>query len=203
MQFTSMRRGALVALVAVAPLTACSPGEFTKAEKGGVVGAVIGGVAGGVVSNSVRGTLIGAVLGGVAGAIIGKVMDVRADKLAADLRGASVDRVGEGVAIAFDDDAFEAGSARLNTKAERDLTKVAQQLRNDEGVEAIVIGHADDDALALKRARAAEDFLEDKGVDSSRVKAKAGGDGNAPLEIALVATEEAKARAKREAKQRG
>lgn len=202
---SSTRRGAFAALLSAGMLSgACtSPGEFTKTEKGAVLGGVLGGVAGGVISNSMRGTLIGAVLGGVAGAIIGKVMDSRADKLAASLTGANVDRVGEGIAIAFDDAAFEDGSARLRAQGERDLGKVAAQLADDEDIEAVIVGHADGDAaLAKRRAAAARSYLVDHGADADRVKVRSSSSdaGDSPLEIAIVATDEAKAKAKREAK---
>jgi outer membrane protein OmpA-like peptidoglycan-associated protein len=200
---SSTRRGAFAALLSAGMLCgACtSPGEFTKTEKGAVLGGVLGGVAGGVISNSVRGTLIGAVLGGVGGAIIGKVMDKRADNLASSLTGANVERVGEGIAVAFDDDAFEAGSARLKAQGERDLGKVAAQLARDEDIEAVLVGHADGDAaLAKRRASTARAFLVDHGADADRVKVRSdASSGDSPLEIAIVATDEAKAKAKRDA----
>jgi outer membrane protein OmpA-like peptidoglycan-associated protein len=197
------RRGAFAAILSSTLLFgACSsPGEFTKTEKGAVLGGVIGGVAGGVISNSVRGTLIGAVLGGVGGAIIGKVMDKRADNLAANLNNASVDRVGEGIAVAFDDSVFDAGSARLKSSGEDDLDQIAAQLARDDDVEAVIVGHGKDAGLAKRRAAAAKSFLIDHGADADRVSTRTStsSDGDSPLEIALVATDAAKAKAKAQA----
>ncbi len=201
---SSTRRGAFAALISAGMLFgACtSPGEFTKTEKGAVLGGVIGGVAGGVISNSVRGTLIGAVLGGVGGAIIGKVMDKRADNLTSNLDDARVERVGEGIAVAFDDSVFDQGSARLKRSAEDDLDRIAAQLAKDDDIEAVIVGHADGDAaLAKKRAAAAREFLIDHGVDRDQVKVRSATSKSAsPLEIAIVATDEAKTKAQAQAK---
>jgi phage tail tape-measure protein len=77
-----------------------------NAAKGGAIGAGAGGVAGGVIGhqsgNTAVGAIIGAAVGGATGAIIGNEMDKRAAEIDADLAGARIERVGEGIKITFD-----------------------------------------------------------------------------------------------------
>src|SRR5712691_11947052 len=80
--------------------------SWNRTKKGGAIGAGAGGALGALIGHktgsTVRGALIGAVVGGAAGALIGRHMDQQAEKLARDLPGAQVSRVGEGIAVTFD-----------------------------------------------------------------------------------------------------
>src|SRR5688572_8746370 len=91
----------LAAAVLILVAAGCSSG----ARKGGAVGAVGGGAVGAVIGhatgNTARGAIIGAVVGGTAGAIIGDQMDKQAEELKQDIPGATVSRVGEGIAVTF------------------------------------------------------------------------------------------------------
>ena len=77
----------------------------TKAQTGAVVGAtggaVVGGVIGKVAGSTAAGVIIGATVGGVAGAIIGGEMDKQAAEIKQNIPGATVERVGEGIAVTF------------------------------------------------------------------------------------------------------
>src|SRR6185503_11454299 len=93
--------GALVTLSIV--LAACS--SLSRKEKGAIIGAGAGGVVGGVIGNqtgsTARGAIIGAAVGGAVGAIIGHQMDQQAKELQQNIPGATVTRVGEGIAVTF------------------------------------------------------------------------------------------------------
>src|SRR5436190_17523331 len=84
-------------------LTACA--GMSQKQKGAVVGAATGAAVGGVIGNqtgsTARGAIIGAVLGGAAGAVIGHQMDQQAKELEQSIPGATVQRVGEGIAVTF------------------------------------------------------------------------------------------------------
>src|SRR5690606_1541127 len=80
----------------------------SKGVKGGAIGAGAGAGVGAVVGNqfgdhgTAVGAIIGAAVGGTAGALIGNKMDQQAEELRADMEGATVERVGEGIQITFD-----------------------------------------------------------------------------------------------------
>src|SRR5512147_2549214 len=99
-------RSFLASSVTVAALLSLAAGcGLNKAETGAIIGAGAGGAAGAVIGNAtgstVRGAIIGAVVGGAAGAIIGHQMDKQAQELAYELPGATVQRIGEGIAVTF------------------------------------------------------------------------------------------------------
>ena len=97
----------LVAVSLVGLLVAGSMGcaSVNGTTKGAVIGAAGGGAVGAVIGNqtgsTTRGAIIGAVVGGAAGAIIGHRMDQRARELEQQIPGATVQRVGEGIAVTF------------------------------------------------------------------------------------------------------
>src|SRR4051812_15689884 len=84
-------------------LAACA--GMSQKQKGAVIGATTGAAVGGVIGNqtgsTARGAIIGAVIGGAADAIIGHQMDQQAKELQQDIPGATVSRVGEGIAVTF------------------------------------------------------------------------------------------------------
>src|SRR5690242_189034 len=83
----------------------CSCQSANNTTKGGAIGAGAGAVIGGIIGhqsgNTAVGAIIGAAVGGSAGAIIGRQMDKQAEELKRDLKGATVQRVGEGILITF------------------------------------------------------------------------------------------------------
>src|SRR5438045_5440875 len=84
-------------------LAACA--GLSQKQKGAVIGATTGAAVGGVIGNqtgsTARGAIIGAVIGGAAGAIIGHPMDQPAKELQQNIPGATIARVGEGIAGSF------------------------------------------------------------------------------------------------------
>lgn len=169
----------LLALVALVPLTiGCA---LNKAEKGAIIGAGAGGAAGAVVGNAtgstVRGAIIGAVVGGAAGAIIGHQMDKQAQELAYDLPGATVQRIGEGIAVTFPDGVlFGFDSDQLMPAARDNMRRFAASLAKYPDTRTVIVGHTDSQGsaeynmdLSRRRAESAAGFIAGEGVDRARL----------------------------------
>lgn len=148
-------------------------GTAAGAAGGGIVGAIIGHKTG----STARGAIIGAVVGGAAGALIGKRMDDQAEKLARELEGAEVSRVGEGIAVTFDSGIlFPYNSAELTSEAQANLRKLSASLQSEPRTNVTIVGHTDSDGadaynqeLSERRGRSASAFLASHGVASTRL----------------------------------
>ncbi|HVR72430.1 MAG TPA: OmpA family protein [Vicinamibacteria bacterium] len=203
--------------------------SWGKQEQGAVIGAaggaVVGGAVGHVTGSTARGAIIGAVVGGAAGAIIGGRMDRQAEELARELPpGTQVSRVGEGIAVTFEDGIlFPFDSASLKPEARDNLREVAQSLRDNARTDVVIVGHTDstgraeyNESLSQRRARAAADFLAAEGVARGRLRTEGRGESepiasneteadrqrNRRVELAIYANEEWREEARREAASR-
>ncbi len=150
---------------------------------------------------------------GAAGAIIGSRMDDRADFLARELDSATIERVGEGILVAFDSGIlFGFDSSSLKTEARANLGDLARVLADDSGgYQLLVAGHTDsvgreayNRSLSERRAQAAADFLLGRGMSSGQVRTQglgesepvasneteAGQEDNRRGEVAIFASEE-------------
>ena len=212
-------------MVAVA-LGGAGCASWGKQEKGAVIGAaggaVVGGAIGHVTGSTARGAIIGAVVGGAAGAIIGGKMDRQAEELARELpAGTQVSRVGEGIAVTFEDGIlFPFDSASLKPEARDNLDEVAQSLRDNARTDVVIVGHTDstgraeyNESLSQRRARAAADFLAAQGVARGRLRTEGRGESepiasnetdadrqrNRRVEVAIYASEEWREEARKEA----
>src|SRR6185295_2293632 len=130
---TPMKRS-LARVLMLAALVPLAAGCATKAQTGAIIGAGAGGAAGAVIGkatgSTVRGAIIGAAVGGAAGAIIGHQMDKQAQELAYDLPGATVSRVGEGIAVTFPEGVlFGYDSDQLQPAARDNMRKFAASLQ--------------------------------------------------------------------------
>ena len=165
-------------LAALVPLAAdCA----TKAQTGAIIGAGAGGAAGAVIGHAtgstVRGAIIGAAVGGAAGAVIGHQMDKQAEELAYELPGATVQRIGEGIAVTFPDGLlFGFDSDQLTPAARDHLRGFAASLKKYPHTRTLIVGHTDSDGsaqynmdLSDRRALAAANFVCGEGVDRVRV----------------------------------
>jgi len=155
--------------------------KASKTTKGAAIGATAGGVIGGVIGsktdNTALGAIIGAAVGGTSGALIGRNMDKQAAELKSDLKGAEVERVGEGIKITFDSGlmfGFDSYSLTAGTKT--NLTNLAKTLNKYEDTEILIEGHTDasgSDAynmkLSLDRSTAVADYLKSLNVKGSRL----------------------------------
>ncbi len=204
-----------VALLAAASLGLGACASMSKKEQGAVVGAAAGAAVGGVVGNqtgsTARGAIIGAVVGGAAGAIIGHQMDQQAKELDATIKGARVERVGEGIQVTFDSGLlFAFDSDVIQPAARANLTELATSLKRYSDSQLLIVGHTDnvgDDSynqrLSERRANAAAAYLETQGVARSRVATSGKGEAepvstnvsedgrqqNRRVEVAIFASE--------------
>jgi outer membrane protein OmpA-like peptidoglycan-associated protein len=209
---TGFRRGrAVSALLFLVWLSACA--SLSKKEKGAVIGAAAGAAAGGVIGNqtgsTTRGAIIGAVVGGTAGAIIGHQMDQQAKELQQNIPGATVARVGEGIAVTFESGLlYDFDSDVVRTSAAQNLGNLAASLNKYPNTDLLIVGHTDavgtgeyNQGLSQRRATAAANYLASQGVGAARLRAlgrgeteplatndtEAGRQLNRRVEIAIVA----------------
>lgn len=158
---------------------------MTKAQKGAIIGAGAGAGAGAAIGkatgHTAAGTVAGAAVGGVAGAYIGRYMDNQAKEVEKEVKGAKVQRVGEGedakIDITFDSGfLFDFDKASLKEDTRVNLDKLADILQKYPDTNIIIAGHTDStgDAnynmeLSKKRANAVADYLASKNVSRSRM----------------------------------
>jgi outer membrane protein OmpA-like peptidoglycan-associated protein len=203
----------VAATVGTTGMTGCA--SMNNTERGAAVGAGTGGAIGAVIGrqtgNTARGAIIGAVVGGAAGAVIGRRMDNQAAELEANLPGAEVDRIGEGIAVTFASGIlYPFDSDQILPAGRENLRQLARSLQNYPGTEVLIVGHTDsvgaDDynmRLSYRRAEAARQFLVAQGVPAARIRVEgrgemepiasnetdAGRQQNRRVEIAIFASE--------------
>src|SRR4051812_33957752 len=185
-------------------LSACA--MLSKKEQGAIVGAGVGGAIGGVVGNqtgsTVRGAIIGAIVGGAAGAVIGHQMDQQAKELEQTIPGATITRVGEGIAVTFPSGIlYPFNSTEILPAGKDNLKQLASSLDKYPNSDILVVGHTDSvgtDAynldLSQRRALAASAYLQSLGVPASRLQT-AGKGKSEPVQA--NDTEEGRARNRR------
>lgn len=197
-------------------LSACA--SWGNREKGAVIGAAAGGAVGGVIGNqtgsTARGAIIGAVVGGAAGAVIGHQMDQQAKELQQNIPGATVTRVGEGIAVSFASGLlYDFDSDVVKPTAAENLRSLAQSLGKYPNTDILIVGHTDatgsdsyNQSLSERRAQSAQLFLVREGVATSRLRATGRGETepiasndtetgqsqNRRVEIAIYANETAR-----------
>lgn len=213
------RFGLLVSGLLVFGLTISACASWGKRETGAVVGTASGGTVGAVIGSqtgsTARGAIIGAVVGGTAGAIIGHQMDKQAKELEVAVPGAVVERVGEGIHVTFASGLlYDFDSAVIRPAAAENLRNLAASLKKYPNTELIIVGHTDssgsdayNEKLSERRANAALGYLVGQGIASSRMHAtgrgeweplatnetEAGRQANRRIEVAIFASEEARA----------
>jgi outer membrane protein OmpA-like peptidoglycan-associated protein len=198
-------------------------------QKGTVIGTTGGAVLGGVVGNNVGdgntalGAIIGGVVGGAAGAYIGNRMDKQAQEIEQEIPGAEVERVGEGINVTFDETSgvyFATEKYAIEGQSREALQKLANILQEYPDTNILVEGHTDStgsDAynltLSKNRAQAVTNFLTSQGISGGRIDTKWYGESqpkydnstvegrskNRRVELAIVANEELKEEARRQA----
>jgi outer membrane protein OmpA-like peptidoglycan-associated protein len=203
-------------------VTGCA--STSKATEGAVIGAAAGGLAGGVIGNqtgsTARGAIIGAVVGGAAGAIIGNQMDQRAAELEKTIPGATVQRVGEGIAVTFPSGLlFDFDSDVVRSSAATNLDGLANHLRKYNDSNVMIVGHTDalgsseyNQGLSERRAQSAASYLTTHGVSRHIATAglgerepiasnttEAGRHQNRRVEVAIYASEALQEEARRQA----
>lgn len=212
-----MRTSPRILSVAFLLLAACATKAGTGAVIGTAGGAVVGGVIGKVAGSTAKGAIIGAVVGGAAGAIIGAQMDKQAKEMEQTVEGAKVERVGEGIQVTFDSGLlFDFDSNVLREEAKTNLRAMAVSLGKYPDTNLLILGHTDqlgteayNQGLSERRANAAASYLISQGVSGARLGTKglgetepvasneteAGRQANRRVEVAIYASQEARAKA--------
>jgi len=193
-------------------LTGCATKTQTGAVVGAAGGAVAGGVIGKVAGSTAKGAIIGAVVGGAAGAIIGRQMDKQAKELEQNIKGAKVERVGEGIQVTFESGLlYDFDSDAVKPDARTNLRELAVSLEKYPDSDLLIVGHTDqvgsadyNQRLSERRASAAAGYLVSQGVSRSRVATRglgetepvqpndteAGRAANRRVEVAIFASKE-------------
>lgn len=169
-------------------LGACS--SWSNKAKGGAIGAGAGAAVGAVVGNQVgstaTGAIIGAAVGGTAGAVIGHQMDQQAKALDQEIEGATVTRVGEGIVVTFDSGIlFDFDQSQLRAAAQANLRELAENLRQYDRTDVLILGHTDstgpasyNQTLSERRAMAAANYVQSLGVASERISTRGMGEND-------------------------
>lgn len=216
-----MRIGQQQLFVAILLTAGCATKSQTGAVIGAGGGAVVGGVIGKVAGSTAKGAIIGAAVGGAAGAIIGARMDRQAKELELSIKGATVERVGEGIQVTFDSGLlYDFDSDVVKTAARTNLTELARSLEKYPDSDLMIIGHTDsqgsdsyNQALSERRAQSAASYLSSQGVASARIATRglgetepvasndsdSGRQANRRVEVAIYASPEARAAARTQA----
>ncbi len=195
----------------------------TRTFKGGAIGAGAGSVIGGAIgsrsNNTAKGAILGAVVGGTAGALVGKYMDKQAAELENDIKGAKIERIGEGIKITFNSGIlFGFDSSDLTAEASENIGKLSETLKKYDDTEILIEGHTDDKGtesynqkLSERRAGSVASSLIASGVASKRItqvgygetqpiadnSTDAGRSQNRRVEVAIYANEKLKKAAER------
>ena len=211
----TQRLHALAALLVVGSVGMSACASLNKKEEGAIIGATAGAAVGGVIGNqtgsTAKGAIIGAVVGGTAGAIIGHQMDQQAKELSQNIKGATVERVGEGIQVtfasgllfAFDSDSIQAAAAT-------NLRELASSLQKYPDSQLLIVGHTDNvgdvsynQRLSERRSNSAAAYLAAQGVVRTRLAATGKGESepvttndtdagrqkNRRVEVAIYASE--------------
>lgn len=132
----------------------------------------------GATGSTVRGVIIDAAVGGTGGAAIGRQMDTQAEELAYALPGATVQRVGEGIAVTFPEHSlFRFQSEQLTPAARKTFRTLAASLNRYPNTRMLIVDHTDAHVnLSDRRARSAASFLSSEGVVPARICTAGRGD---------------------------
>jgi outer membrane protein OmpA-like peptidoglycan-associated protein len=195
----------------------------SRAVKGGAIGAAAGGAAGALIGHksghTAEGAIIGAVIGGTAGALIGRYMDKQAEEIRRDMKGARVERVGEGIKITFDSGIlFDVNSSDLRSNSKDNIKELARILNKYSDTNILIEGHTDNtgtdeynQTLSEKRANSVSNYLKIQNVLGARISTVGYGESqpvadnttasgrqeNRRVEVAIYANSKLKRAAKR------
>lgn len=155
--------------------------SMNKTQKGAIIGAAGGAAVGAGVGtaahNTALGAIIGAAVGGATGAVIGKQMDKQAKEIA-QIPGAEVKRVGEGINVTFQSGVlFDVDQSSLSPSAQTKIKNLADVFKKYPDSYILIEGHTDASGtaehnmeLSERRAKSVAQYVEAQNVDSSRIK---------------------------------
>jgi outer membrane protein OmpA-like peptidoglycan-associated protein len=220
MKFRSLLSKIVIVVLSISLLSGC---KASRTVKGGAIGAAAGGLVGGLIGSgshhTAEGAIIGAVVGGTAGALIGNYMDKQAKEIQRDLKGARVERVGEGIKITFDSGIlFDVNSYALKSASKTNLTNLSKVLNKYADTNILIEGHTDNtggvdynQTLSENRAGSVSNYLKMQNVLGNRISTvgygetqpvgdnstSAGKAQNRRVEVAIYANDKLKRAAKR------
>jgi len=220
MKFNRLLVKTVVIILSISLLCGC---KASRTVKGGAIGAAAGGLVGGLIGSgshhTAEGAIIGAVIGGTAGALIGHYMDKQAKEIQKDLKGAHVERVGEGIKITFDSGIlFDVNSHALKPASKTNLVNLAKVLNKYPDTNILIEGHTDNtggtdlnQTLSENRASSVSNYLKMQNVLGNRIStmgygeaqpvgdnsSTAGRQQNRRVEVAIFANDKLKRAAKR------
>jgi outer membrane protein OmpA-like peptidoglycan-associated protein len=169
----------VILCVSIFLLTGCGA---SNALKGGAIGAGAGGAVGAVIGhqfgNTALGAIIGAAIGGTAGGLIGRHMDKQAEEMRNDLKGAKVERVGEGIKITFNSGIlFDVNKFDLQPAAKTNIENLVKVLQKYPDSNILVEGDTDstgsydlNQMLSERRAQAVSDYQKSLGIAPARLQ---------------------------------
>lgn len=175
-----MKKTLILFLVLSLVLMSMGCAEWTRTQKGAVIGAGAGGALGALIGHKAGstavGVLLGAVIGGAAGAYIGNYMDKQAAEIERDIAGARVERVGEGIKITFSSGImFDVDKAVLKDQYRGEVSELATILNKYEDTNILLEGHTDSTGseeynldLSKKRAQSVANYLAIQNVNPAR-----------------------------------
>jgi outer membrane protein OmpA-like peptidoglycan-associated protein len=177
----------LLLIAGAVSLSGCAWIQSNKgkgAAIGGAAGAAVGAVVGHQTGSTTKGALIGAVVGGAAGTIIGNQMDQQAKELKQNIPGATVSRVGEGIAVTFASGLlYDVDSDVIRGSAAENLRNLAASLEKYPKTDILIVGHTDatgtadyNQRLSERRAISASNFLASQGVAAIRLRTSGRGE---------------------------
>jgi len=185
-----MKKVFIMVLCAAILITMVMGCAWSNKAKGGMIGAGAGGAAGAAIGNKMGntalGAIIGAAVGGTAGYLIGNEMDKRAEEMRKDMKGAQIERVGEGIKITFDSGLlFAVNKSDLQAEAKANIASLAKILNKYEDTDILVEGDTDNtgseeynQALSERRAKSVANHLMGLGIPNSRISLVGLGESN-------------------------
>lgn len=175
-----MKKGCILLLACIFTVTTMGCADWSRTQRGAVIGGGAGGVVGGVIGHAagstVAGILIGAAVGGAAGALIGNYMDKQAAEIERDIAGAKVERIGEGIKITFSAGImFDVDKAEVKDQYKGELVDLAGILNKYPDTNILLEGHTDSTGsedynmeLSKRRAQSVAEYLTTQQIDPAR-----------------------------------
>jgi len=173
----------LTMLITSVPLFAQVVDDHAKAKRGAEIGGVAGAIAGAILGNNrghhstTRGAVVGTIAGAGAGAIVGAMMD-RQERELRQIQGVNVTRTSpdELKVTVKNDVLFDTGSSSLRSASRtalRDMADVFDKYSSTvievQGYTDSVGSEAHNQRLSERRAGSVASYLEQLGVDNTRV----------------------------------
>ena len=170
----------LAAVAAALAASGCNRWCRTGTETGAAPALAPKGSGAGVVT----GVLLGATLGGAPGAAIGFYMDREAKEVKADLPGATVERLGEGIKAVYPANQFFIDtSTTFQDGIQSQLNNLAKTVNADSGIDILIAGYTDssgnrqaDLLLSQQWTDAIVNYLKTAGVSANRMTASGYGE---------------------------